>query len=296
MKQRFLWVLSSFILTSLLTYQVFAASPTPVPPNGLEVTMMAVSFKLVLIGMGVVALLILIAMFTSKKNELLKRIIFNSLIIVVAVPTIVLIFNTVTINLASWSNGPVHWHADYEVWACGQKLNLVDPTGWSNKIGTPTLHEHNDDRIHLEGVALIPYDASLGRFFNVIGGKLSSNVLTFPDKNGLVNYANGALCPDTTASLVQTYVYRAEANRTFRQFKLRYPETYVLSPQSQVPPGDCIIIVFGPASPVTDKLCQSWQAALATGKLKSPNTDTIPEPISPPTPIPTPTPLEAPVL
>ena len=62
----------------------------------------------------------------------------------------ILIGSTIYLNTNSDSGGPVHWHADIEFWACGNEIELRDPTGFSNKIGTGTLHEHDDHRIHLD--------------------------------------------------------------------------------------------------------------------------------------------------
>lgn len=63
--------------------------------------------------------------------------------------------STIYLNVKADSGGPVHWHADFEIWACGNQLELKDPYEFlSNKVGTPTLHEHDDQRIHLEGVVV----------------------------------------------------------------------------------------------------------------------------------------------
>lgn len=261
------------------------------PESGLELSISTLSLKLVLIGLGLTALFILMAILLSPKKETVKRVLFNLIIISVITPTLVLVFITVYLNLNSWSHGPVHWHADYEVWVCGEKLDLVAPTGWSNKIGTPTLHEHNDNRLHLEGVALTAHDVSFGRFFRVIGGEITPTSLIFPDKNGLVQRTTGAHCPDDTIGTLQAYAYRVNNDNTYTQRKVLSPELYIPTPQSIVPPGDCIIVEFGPTSPVTEKLCRSWQVALETGKL----TNDI-EPTPTPTPIVIPSPQETPIL
>lgn len=237
------------------------------PESGLALSISTLSLRLVLVGLGLSAFFILVAILLSPKKEGVKRVLFNLIIISVVTPTLILVFITAYLNLNSWSHGPVHWHADYEVWVCGQKLDLVDPTGWSNKIGTPTLHEHNDNRLHLEGVALTPHDVSFGRFFRVIGGEITPTSLIFPDKNGLVQKTTGAHCPDDTIGTLQAYAYRVNSDNSYTQRKVLSPELYIPTPQSVVPPGDCIIVDFGPLAPRTNRLCRSWEAAKTTGKL-----------------------------
>jgi hypothetical protein len=254
-------VLAIFLLALPLSVQAGE------PGTGLELSMTTHALRLVLIGLGATTLFIFVAILLSPKKESTKHFLFNAIIIAVVTPTLVLVYNTVYLNLNSWSEGPVHWHADYEVWVCGQKLDLVDPVGWSNKIGTPTLHEHNDSRIHLEGVAITPNDVSLGNFFTVIGGKITSSEIIFPDKSGLIDKTSGTLCPDGTVGTLQTYAYRANKDLTYYQQKIHFPESYIISPESIVPPGDCIIVEFGPQAPTTNRLCRSWEVGKMTGKL-----------------------------
>lgn len=264
--------LAAGIIVSVLAapLPVFAAFNTE---NSLELVMGSVALKLVFFGFALTMLFLFVALIITDKSDIIKRTLFDLIIISVTVPTVVLVYNTVFLNANSWSNGPVHWHADYEVWACGQQLDLVDPTGWSNKIGTATLHEHSDNRIHIEGVAITPGDVSLGRFIAVAGGEITNSALIFPDKNGLLTVTNGAVCRDGTVGTVQAYVYRMNPDNTFVQKKLHTPGSYVPSPQSQVPPGDCLIIEFGPESPRTNRLCRSWHVAQSTGKLKGERID-----------------------
>ncbi len=198
----------------------------------------------------------------------MKKFLFSSIVIVILFPTLFMAVSTVYLNNVSASSGPVHWHADFEVWSCGKELNLKDPTGFSNKIGTATLHEHNDKRIHLEGVVVNPDDASLGKFFHVIGGEISDISFTLPTNTGSVSVNNTTLCPDGRTGTVQVFVYQTDKDNYYKQTKIHLPEHYTISPQSNVPAGDCIIVEFGPIKSRTDKLCRSYKVAQQIGKLK----------------------------
>src|SRR3989344_5398241 len=116
------------------------------------------------IGMvGTVALLffvILAVIFEQGHIRYNKIILFLCIVLSVILPTFYFIGSTVYINSVSSSRGPVHWHADIEVFACGEELDFLDPKGLSNKVGVAAFHEHNDKKIHLEGVIVTPEDAS----------------------------------------------------------------------------------------------------------------------------------------
>jgi hypothetical protein len=181
-----------------------------------------------------------------------------------------------------------------EIWACGNELELRNPYEFlSNKVGTATLHEHNDRRIHLEGVVVDDSrDASLGKFFHVIGGAISPNTLVVPlnapagplfedDTDGdgptdgaasLVEpyiqlgddgfrygrFISGETCDGQTA-YVQTFVYQYDQNTdTFSQQKIADPITYSISPHSTVPAGDCVIVEFDVMKDQTNKLCEQY--------------------------------------
>ena len=214
------------------------------------------------VGAAALTLIVLtiIAALTNNRTEVLKKPLFILMSTTMVVSTGLLIFNTVRLNVTSDSGGPVHWHADIEYWACGNELELRNPIGaLSNKIGSATLHEHDDRRIHLEGVVVEQeFDASLGKFMHVIGGAITDDALvvpldddvsktfendidgdgdTAPDPaavepyimndgdNGRVAYfTSGQTCNDQEAE-VQTFVYRFnEDDNTYKQYKLDNPE------------------------------------------------------------------------
>lgn len=224
--------------------------------------------KLVMVAFGLLLLLLVLAMVIRKPSELVKGALFGVITFTIVATSLVLIVLTVRLNTTSWSKGPIHWHADFEVWACDKEVDLIDPKGFSNKVGTPSLHEHNDKRIHFEGVVVDPADAMLSNFFTVIGGNLADTALVFPTNNKLATFSNGDRCRDGKTGEVQVFVYRTKPDKTFSQEKLLLPETYIMSQENQVPPGDCIIVEFGPSKEKTDHICRSYTVAQSIGKLK----------------------------
>ncbi len=175
--------------------------------------------------------------------------------ILIAAPALITTFYlagyTINNNIVSVTKGPVHWHMDYQVWVCGERLNLVDPKGMENKIGDHLLHEHNDGRVHVEGVVTSYDDVSLGNYFYTIGGKLSNDQLIYPTDDGVVEVANGQFC-DQLKSTLKVYVNGKAINN---------PQDFVMYPAPNVPPGDCVIIEFSPGNELTtNRTCDSWDA------------------------------------
>lgn len=232
----------------------------------LEREISSLSIRSVLIGTLVLTSLVLLAALIRTRMPKLKTPIFLLLVGTVLTTTVILIASTLYLNLKSSSGGPVHWHADFEIWACDRQLELRDPTGLlSNKIGTATLHEHNDKRIHLEGVVVEDYDATLGKFMTVIGGQITNNSLVVPLNNSETGvFKNGDRCSDSDNNEVQVFAYSTEdevidGKQVYRQSKLEDPATFRIAPESQVPKGDCIIIEFGPPRERTDHKCLQYQ-------------------------------------
>lgn len=268
----------------------------------LEQQIISLSINTVLIGGGVILGCALIAYIMDKrlKKRQFGRIKLPLFVIIVAaivISTAILAFNTVYLNVVSESKGPVHWHADIEFWACGSEVELRDPAGWwTNKVGTSTYHEHDDKRIHLEGVVIKKdRDASLGKFMEVTGGYLAKNAIGIPinedrdkwlakenhrdgdphstdflavmdryvgeDPNGkmVLELRDGSLACGTERGQVQVFVYKFdEENDTYHQTKLEDPASYVIRDEEVVPPGDCVIVEFDRPKRETDKLCQQY--------------------------------------
>lgn len=225
------------------------------------------SVEAVYLAAIILGFLLFVAMIIRNPSELAKKIIFWLITAVIAITTGALVGMTIYLNQVSVTGGPVHWHADFEIWACGTEQDLLDPTGISNKIGTPTLHEHNDKRIHVEGVVVEYADVNLGAFFRALGGEMTNKTLTIPTNTGMVNFLNGQDCNDTAAQL-QVFVIEANLqDQSYSQQKITDLPSFRFAEESAVPPGDCIIIEFDQPKDRTDHLCQSYEVALATGEL-----------------------------
>lgn len=246
------------ILQSILpVLDVLAAS-------GLEERINSLSIRSVIYAS--VILIALIGFAARKKSH--SHILFTLIVAVVSATSLFLIGSTVYLNTVSSSGGPVHWHADFEYWACGQELELKDPEGFlSNKIGTNVLHEHDDNRIHQEGVVVNEGDASLGSFMRVVGGQINNNTLVFPTNEQTLSFINGQACGDEPAE-VQVFAWRVTEDDYYYQTKLDNPAGYVMSPHSNVPPGDCLIVEFDSYKERTDKLCRSYEVADEIDRLK----------------------------
>lgn len=147
----------------------------------LEQQITTLGLKTALYASAILGATALVAILFKKKKSL-KLPLFLIMAVTLLGTTLLLFGSTIYLNTKSESGGPVHWHTDVEFWACGAELELRDPAGrFSNKIGTSTYHEHNDKRIHLEGVVVRKsQDASLEKFMRVAGGYLASDRIGVP--------------------------------------------------------------------------------------------------------------------
>ena len=216
-----------------------------------------------------IGLLIFFAILIRYPSESVKRVLFWSITGIIAITTGLLAGMTIYVNQSSVTKGPVHWHADFEIWACGVRQNLQDPEGVSNRIGSPSFHEHNEERLHVEGVVMDSSDVDLGAFFRVIGGSISNSSLTIPTNEGKKTFISGQKCNSSNdAAELQVFVYEADmVDKTYSQRKIINPQDFQYVRESQVPPGNCIIIEFNQEKEITDKICQTYQDAITTGKL-----------------------------
>ncbi|MBP6098776.1 MAG: hypothetical protein KA477_02245 [Candidatus Levybacteria bacterium] len=236
--------------------------------SNLEEKISSLSFTSIFISTFLLVSFALISLYASPLRAFSKKLLFILISTVAIGQTLLLAGSTIYVNAISHSKGPVHFHADLEIFHCGTKIDLENPTGFSNKIGTSTLHEHNDFRIHLEGVVVEENDQSLGKFFHVIGGNITNDSLTVPTTNGMLSLKNGDLCPDGTPGILNVFLYKT-VDKTFIQQKINDPAHYIYASEGQVPSGDCIIIEYGPDKSSTDKLCTSYQVAESVGKVKN---------------------------
>jgi hypothetical protein len=182
----------------------------------------------------------------SKLDDTSKKIVYAAIAIPVGLATLYLAASTVWVNVTSETGGPIHWHADYEIWACGEKHILHLPEGFESLVGTPLLHEHRDNRIHIEGVVAKKTDVELGDFFHAVGGHLEADSIEFPAEGGTIAFRNGDLCNGQPGRL---YVF---VNGKLEED----PEHHLPAPFTTVPPGDVIKIVF------TEKPLESIDSSL----------------------------------
>jgi len=258
--KKFLFLMFLFFLVSAAAHEITEGS------EGAKYEYLSgISTNLIIIASAISLTFVIIALTYQKKLKNYKVILFLGIIIPIIIISLFLAGSTVYLNTISESKGPVHWHADFEIWACGEKVDLVDPTGLSNRIGSPVLHEHGDLRIHVEGVLIRLNDADLHSFFEVIGGDLTNERLVSPTDKGVLEIQNGDMC-NGLPGVLQVFVYQTEDGEAVQK-KIADFEEYVLSPYSNVPPGDCIIIEFDEEKEETDKICTTYKLALEKGDL-----------------------------
>lgn len=180
--------------------------------------------------------------FVKKFANIQKNVFFWTNTILVIISTIVLVGSTLYLNAVSPTHGPVHWHADYEILVCNEKLELIDPTGFMNRVGTPVLHEHNDNRIHVEGTPIDIDSISLGSFFSVVGGEFTRSSLAIPTNSGIRRVKNGDNCNGGPGKLYLFVEVQEGSQRAW--YEEDSMDIYVLSGYSTIPPGDKLKIIF----------------------------------------------------
>ena len=225
----------------------------------------------ILIAAVITGILVVFSIYYKEKSERMKMLLFWSITLPIILATAYSAGSTIYLNLISETKGPIHWHADFEMWNCGKKIDLIEPKGLSNRVGTPVFHEHGDDRVHVEGVVVELKDVDLHTFFETVGGQLEKDYLYVPTNDGYVQMRNWDSCNGQEGKL-QVFLYKIKnpdetKDWIFEQQKLDNFENYVLSPYSNVPPGDCIIIEFGAEKEKTDKICETYKIAVDRGDL-----------------------------
>ncbi len=228
-------------MTVLLAFALLSASAcaaVTAPDNwaalGLPDPSYAILGAAVIAGLG-----IFYSVFIKAVSERGKKLAFVVISVPILLATAYFVAATAYLDYRSWSGGPVHWHADYEIWACGQEYVLAHSRGLDNKVGTPLVHTHDDKRIHVEGVLLSPAQASLAGYFEQVGGQFNGTTLTLPTDNGTVTWQDGDLCDGRPA---HWYVFVDGK-------PVQNASSYRISPYTLVPPGDQIKFVFTQMSP-----------------------------------------------
>lgn len=260
-----------FLIAIILPF-VFAHEEDGKQEEGLR----ANSITYALTASAAILILIFMSMHGQKTNKQ-KAILFIIMTLIITITTGYLITATIQLNNDAVTGGPVHWHADYEIWECGSKIDLKDPEGMANRVGTAVLHEHGDDRIHVEGPVLAWNHINLEKYFAVVGVELTQEKLVVPTNDGIAELRSGELCRGERATL-QAFVYKVtnpsdtrKSGFTYAQTKIDNIQEYVLSPYGQVPPGDCIIIELDVNKPSTTRICETYKNAQAKGDLTEVN-------------------------
>ena len=227
----------------------------------LAVTIKYTAVNYLIIASIIAGVFVLISYYAyRKKYTHYKTIMFSGIVVPILISTLYLVGGTIYVNSISETKGPIHWHADFEIYGCDNWIDLKDPTGISNRIGTPVFHEHGDNRVHVEGTVVKKSTIDLHNFFSVIGGELTENTVTIPTDDGQISYTNGDLCNGQEGTL-QVFVYKTTGTAVTQE-KITDFENYILSPYQQVPPGDCVIIEFGEEKQHTTHMCSSYRLAL----------------------------------
>ncbi|MEK6821099.1 MAG: hypothetical protein AABY11_01725 [archaeon] len=237
----------------------------------LAIQLKELAYPAVILGAILLFGLVAYAIRTKPRKEKVKSFLFWSIATVAVGVTLFLAGSTVFINTVSPTGGPVHWHTDYEVWYCGEQLDLVDPLGIDNRVGTWEVHEHNDNRMHIEGTIVDVEQGTFKHFFEVIGGSFTRDTYTFPSTKGNITIPTSGNCNGEPAVL-QGFLHRVDNPEkakewTYSQRKISFPWSVEMAPYSNVPPGDCLVIVFGPEQEKIDRVCASYRAAQNRGEL-----------------------------
>jgi hypothetical protein len=216
--------------------------------------------------------------YEDELNNLEKRLLMNGFFLAILVPSFLAAGAFLHDSQTTWSNGEIHWHADFEVLVENdqgaiEELDLVDPAKFcedtshessymckiNDRTGSTEYHEHNDDRIHLEGSFKTRRDASLAAFFEQFKGELTSRKMVFPTNDETVEVRSND--EKTLKILVQKGVggsrhWCAVGSDVPEQELCRShgvdatsTERYIISPYTQNPSGsspilDNIFIVY----------------------------------------------------
>lgn len=282
------------MLVNLLTYLADTSSwamSVYTQDSGLGASVASSSKHVVGGSLLMLFILMAVAVLFINASEKFKFTIFTMMATVMIGATLILVTSGIYITTNSDSRGLTKRQAGIEFWVCGNQINLIDPSGISDKTGSSTVYESNDNLAHIEGVVVDDsIDGTLGKFMHAVGGVLLDDTLIIPVNpdgsifssdslgNGIsdpypreankfltlvgqtryVKALNGQLCGDKPSE-VQVFAYSFDKDSdTYQQTKLVHPQDYVFADEDTVPPGDCVIVEFGPKKDKTDKLCQGY--------------------------------------
>lgn len=219
-----------------------------------------IQYVVPVMGISSIALVVLAAESMIKEDDLTlhdKNILMSGFLVVILGTSFFTAGAFVHQSQTSWSGGEIHWHADYEVLVEEggelQRLNLIDPSNYCNqenrstgalcnlndRTGATEYHEHNDNRIHLEGVFKERSDATLSAYFETFGGKLTSSEMRYPTNEGVVTVSESNDSNRTLKIIVESGVVQERGWKVIDN-----PSEYVISRYKRGPTLDNIFIVF----------------------------------------------------
>jgi len=244
-KKQFRMLVLFFLLLSLSVFAEVEASEAKEAVDYLPIDPATVSIYVFALVLLIAALSLLLQ---NRLSEKTKKIFFIIIAATVVLATLYVSGSTVFLNLVSASQGPIHWHADFEIWLCGENVtSIAKPEFPRNKVGNETLHHHNDFRIHVEGLVVNKQDVSLGRFFQSIGGGLTKDSIIVPLENGeKLSYTNGMLCPNGKTGKLRLLVMNSQTAGEFveRQELDEYTISPFFTTIAEGGQGDLLKIVF----------------------------------------------------
>ncbi|MFB6208142.1 MAG: hypothetical protein ABEJ69_02235 [Candidatus Nanohaloarchaea archaeon] len=230
------------------------------------------------LGTGLLGLIALTALSVYNEDSLTlrdKELLMNGFLVAVLLPSLYTAGAFLHESQVSWSGGEVHYHADYEVIVQNstgvyERLELVDPAEFcgesymcnlNDRTGVTRYHEHDDNRIHLEGVFRERSDATLRAYFNTFGGELTNEKLVYPTNNGIVKLeenANKSLKIIVRRGTGGGRHWCVVGNEIDQQYVCRSwdtgnralsPDDYIVSPYKRGPTLDDIFIVYDSKTP-----------------------------------------------
>ncbi len=113
----------------------------------------------------------------NSRKKLTKKIINWGIVAIIVLGIVFLFYRAATIssNFESYTDGPVHWHADFNVFLCGNRVDFSSLGSAGSMAGPMLLHTHGDHKIHIEGLVSRAGDIAVGNFFRGIGHRFSSS-------------------------------------------------------------------------------------------------------------------------
>lgn len=238
--------------------------------------------KVMIVAFGVLFLLLAFAAPLHKRYHFTKKHFYTTITAIIFSVTVALIVGNIVLITNSSQNGLSRRYGSIYVSACGQSVEILPQNRYSASAGNGTYTINTDGTMQYLGY-MQPgtYDASLGSFFNGIGGALSANVVTLPlgakqqreidsslqlsqfVKSNILGESylelrSGEACT-LAPSMVNIYVYSYTASSdSYERAKLtQHPENYVLSDQTFAH-RDCVVVFFGEPREAGGIDCQGY--------------------------------------